>query len=126
MDNTTKMPEEILSDLKVSFLELVGDEFAPKVEVGSTERKKLLGLIATSIPIFAEALTALNEWVESEKLEARIDELSTVKQDYPGISAITVRGNIAWKVSARIKKLQEQRLRKLQSLTPSKLKENET
>ena len=47
-------PEElgdILNKFEVLVLELVGDEFAPKVEGGSPERKRLLALIGRVFPI---------------------------------------------------------------------------
>ena len=65
-----KTIDEILKDLVVGFLEAVGNEFAPKQEYGSPERKILLGLIAQTTPLTAESTKA----IEALITEARIDE----------------------------------------------------
>lgn len=47
--------DDILSNFEVDILELVGDEFAPKQQDGSSERRRLLGLISDTYKLKAQA-----------------------------------------------------------------------
>ena len=42
---------QILYDLLIEIVEIVGDEFAPKQANGSPERQRLLGLITELVPL---------------------------------------------------------------------------
>lgn len=67
--------DAILRDLHTSFLNIVGDEFAPKKEGGSPERQRLLGLLAETTPLTLEAeakLSALLTRVENEAKQAEL------------------------------------------------------
>lgn len=43
--------EDIVKELHNGILDIVGDEFAPKQESGSPERRRLLGLITQTGPL---------------------------------------------------------------------------
>jgi hypothetical protein len=63
--------DEVLSELVIDILALVGDEFAPKQENGSPERQRLLGLLAEIVPMKLEAKKQILELI----VEARqVDE----------------------------------------------------
>lgn len=67
--------EEVLSQLEADILQIVGDEFAPKQENGSPERKRLLGLISETYKAKAEAAAK----IERMLVEARVEELERWK-----------------------------------------------
>jgi hypothetical protein len=71
-DLTTELVQ-ILGDLEVGIMGLVGDEFAPKQENGSPERKRLLGLLNKTHfhkTLALQALTTLCSRRERESFEA--------------------------------------------------------
>lgn len=63
--------QDILSKLQVDILEVVGDNFAPKQESGSPERKKLLGMIGTIHPLKEQAAHSINQLIAQKQSEAR-------------------------------------------------------
>lgn len=71
---------EILDRFQVDILELVGDEFAPKQEGGSPERKRLLGLIAEIHPLKEAALKACEAEVDKARREQLDRSLEVLKE----------------------------------------------
>lgn len=61
--------EEILGKFEADILHVVGDEFAPKQEGGSPERKRLLGLIGELIPVLDEAKTAIESLIAEAEIK---------------------------------------------------------
>lgn len=63
--------EDTIKKLEVDILEVVGDEFAPKQENGSPERKRLLGLIGKTSPLRIDATQSIRDLIKSAIPEKR-------------------------------------------------------
>lgn len=77
--------DESLRKFEVALFELVGDEFAPKQENGSPERKRLLGLLLEAQKLRTETAqqikSKLQETVEEAVLDAKISELVILRSE---------------------------------------------
>src|SRR5687768_1546992 len=67
--------KELLGQLSADILHIVGDEFAPKQDGGSPERKRLLGLLSQTVPLTIEAEKKIKKIIASERTQAVIEEL---------------------------------------------------
>lgn len=70
--------DEVLRDLQVEILELVGDEFAPKSEKGSDERQRLLALTVPIYPLLTEAKAQIKQLIAKGAAERARDEEAQV------------------------------------------------
>lgn len=68
--------EEVLKRFEVEIFDVIGDEFAPKQEGGSSERQRLLGLLIKIVPAFEEAKSAILKH-EDEAIIAYRDKITT-------------------------------------------------
>lgn len=72
--------KDLFRQLQVDVMEIVGDEFAPKQESGSPERKRLLGLLGKITPLFLEAEKAILTEVAHHERRAAKKELELLEQ----------------------------------------------
>jgi hypothetical protein len=66
----SKELQDIVQELETGILDIVGEEFAPKQEGGSPERKRLLGLIGKTYFCKEEAIEQLETFISSETKKA--------------------------------------------------------